>query len=88
MDDSAKNMITFLICATIAIVTLIGAIWSYNIKAEQQRVELYRVAIERGVTPMELRCAFEHSSQVDDELCTIMLLASPERAQQFLEERL
>jgi hypothetical protein len=57
-----KDVITFMVCATIVILALIGAGVIINLNDKTNMAKNIESAINKGVDPLSVKCAYDSSS--------------------------
>lgn len=58
----SKDVITFMVCATIILLALIGAGVTINLNDKINMSKNIESAINKGVDPLSVKCAYDSSS--------------------------
>lgn len=57
-----KEMITFIVCITILLITLIASISVYNLNHQNQMSKNVESAIAKGIDPISVKCTYDQYS--------------------------
>jgi len=58
----SKDVITFMVCATIVMLALIGAGVMMNLNDKTNMAKNIESAINKGIDPLSVKCAYDSSS--------------------------